>query len=171
MKPDRHVEHVEARRTDHAAGGDDRFGRGDGIGRKRRDVMAPPLDFGGIDFHCRGQHLLQRVVGDGVGFAALERVAGVIHAYRNVCPHAGGPVCQGRISRTSLPSKVYEYVYGMEGRILRCPWHGWEFDLATGGHIVDPETRLKEIRVEAGNLDRLPLEQADGTLYVLLPGQ
>ncbi|HEY1764887.1 MAG TPA: Rieske (2Fe-2S) protein [Opitutaceae bacterium] len=113
----------------------------------------------------------RRLVSIGPVEIGLFNVAGVIHAYRNVCPHAGGPVCQGRISGTSLPSKVYEYLYGMEGRILRCPWHGWEFDLTTGEHMVDPETRLKEITVEAGNLDRLPLEQADGTLYVLLPGQ
>jgi nitrite reductase (NADH) small subunit len=100
----------------------------------------------------------------------LFNLGGTFHAYRNACPHAGGPVCLGRISGTSLPSKVYEYIYGMEGRILRCPWHGWEFDLETGAHIVDPETRLKEIPVETGGLERLPMEQADGTLYVLLPG-
>jgi nitrite reductase (NADH) small subunit len=85
-------------------------------------------------------------------------------------PARRGPVCQGRVAGTSLPSKVYEYIYGMEGRILRCPWHGWEFDLATGTHLVDPQTRLKEIAVETDSLERLPLEQADGTLYVLLPG-
>lgn len=100
----------------------------------------------------------------------LFNVGGEVRAYRNACPHAGGPVCQGRISGTSMPSKVYEYIYGMEGRILRCPWHGWEFDLRTGGHIVDPETRLKEIPVETGGLERYPMEQRDGTLYVLLPG-
>jgi nitrite reductase/ring-hydroxylating ferredoxin subunit len=76
------------------------------------------------------------------------------------------------VSGTSLPSKVYEYIYGREGCILRCPWHGWEFDLRTGEHLVDPETRLKEVRVEtrrAENLDLLPVEQSEGTLYVLLP--
>lgn len=112
----------------------------------------------------------RKLVSVGAVEIGLFNVDGAIHAYRNVCPHAAGPVCQGRISGTSLPSKVYEYLYGMEGRILRCPWHGWEFDLATGEHIVDPETRLKEIRVESEALDRLPVEQADGTLYVLLPG-
>jgi nitrite reductase (NADH) small subunit len=113
----------------------------------------------------------RKLVSVGQTEIGLFNVGGVVHAYRNVCPHAGGPVCQGRISGTSLPSKVYEYLYGMEGRILRCPWHGWEFDLATGEHIVDPGTRLKEVPVETDGLERLPLEQADGTLYVLLPGQ
>ncbi|HEY1792180.1 MAG TPA: Rieske (2Fe-2S) protein [Opitutaceae bacterium] len=102
----------------------------------------------------------------------LFNAGGEIRAYRNVCPHAGAPVCLGRVGGTSLPSDVYEYKYGMEGCILRCPWHGWEFDLQTGQHLVDPDTRLKEVRVEAGrpeDLDRYATEEAGGTLYVLLP--
>ena len=70
-------------------------------------------------------------------------VGGELRAYRNACPHAGAPVCVGRIARTLLPSRVYEYLYGKEGFILRCPWHGWEFDLRTGEHVVDPRVRLK----------------------------
>ena len=31
-----------------------------------------------------------------------------------------------------LPSRPKHYEVGMAGLILRCPWHGWEFDLATG---------------------------------------
>jgi nitrite reductase (NADH) small subunit len=99
-------------------------------------------------------------------------VAGEIKAYRNACPHAGAPVCVGRISGTSQPSRVYEYIYGSEGCILRCPWHGWEFDLRTGEHLVDPETRLKAVPVEAASSERLdsfPVDQTEGTLYVLLP--
>ena len=41
---------------------------------ERRDVVAAPLHLGGIDFHRRRQHLLQRFVGHRVGLAALERV-------------------------------------------------------------------------------------------------
>jgi nitrite reductase/ring-hydroxylating ferredoxin subunit len=58
----------------------------------------------------------------------------------------------------------------MEGCILRCPWHGWEFDLRTGEHLVDPQNRLKAVPVENEALERIPLEQSDGTVYVLLPG-
>jgi nitrite reductase/ring-hydroxylating ferredoxin subunit len=100
----------------------------------------------------------------------LFNAGGEIRAYRNVCPHAGAPVCLGRVGGTSLPSDVYEYKYGMEGCILRCPWHGWEFDLRTGEHIVDPATRLKAVALESENLDRVAVEQSDGTMYVLLPG-
>lgn len=79
----------------------------------------------------------------------LFNVGGTLHAYRNVCPHAGAPVCVGKIGGTALPSPVYEYAWGLEGCILRCPWHGWEFDLRTGEHLVDPATRLKKIPVTA----------------------
>jgi nitrite reductase (NADH) small subunit len=112
----------------------------------------------------------RKIVSAGPVEIGLFNVEGEVRAYRNACPHQGGPVCTGRISGTSMPSQVYEYIYGMEGRILRCPWHGWEFDLRTGGHIVDPDVRLRNVPVETDSLERLPLEQKDGILYVLLPG-
>jgi nitrite reductase (NADH) small subunit len=103
----------------------------------------------------------------GIG---LFNVGGAVRAYRNACPHAGAPVCLGRVSGTSMPSKVYEYIYGMDGCVLRCPWHGWEFDLRTGRHIAGTGARLKEVALEAEGLERLPTEEAGGMLYVLLPG-
>jgi len=114
----------------------------------------------------------RRIVSVGRVEIGIFNVGGEIRAYRNACPHAGAPVCLGRISGTALPSQVYEYIYGSEGCILRCPWHGWEFDLRTGEHIVDPGNRLKEVRLEgpaSGDLDRFPLEESAGELYVLLP--
>jgi nitrite reductase/ring-hydroxylating ferredoxin subunit len=37
----------------------------------------------------------------------------------------------------------FTYVYGREGRILRCAWHGWEFDIETGQALVDPRVRAQ----------------------------
>jgi nitrite reductase/ring-hydroxylating ferredoxin subunit len=114
----------------------------------------------------------RKIVSIGPFEVGVFNIGGEIRAYRNACPHAGAPVCLGRVSGTSLPSAVYEYVYGKEGCILRCPWHGWEFDLRTGEHLVDPRVRLKRIAVEPAkseDLDRFALEQSEGTLYVLLP--
>jgi len=106
-------------------------------------------------------------------------VEGRIRAYRNICPHAGAPVCQGRVSGTTLPSRVYEYDYGRENCILRCPWHGWEFDLATGVHLTDASCRLKSLPVEitapaaapGENLESFLAVIEDGIIHVVLPGQ
>ncbi|MCI0627527.1 MAG: Rieske (2Fe-2S) protein [Acidobacteria bacterium] len=62
----------------------------------------------------------------------VTRVGDRVVAYRNVCPHQGAPVCRGRVGGTTLPSAPGEYVYGKQGQVLHCPWHGWQFDLATG---------------------------------------
>ena len=80
-------------------------------------------------------------------------------------------MCVGKISGTTLPSPVYEYDYGREGCILRCPWHGWEFDLKTGEHLVDPETKLKRIALEIQGeaLERIPVVKSGDTLHVVLP--
>jgi nitrite reductase/ring-hydroxylating ferredoxin subunit len=67
-------------------------------------------------------------------------------AVRNLCPHEYGPVCLGRVGGTSLPGKPGEFNWGMEGRILACPWHGWEFDLVTGDCLTD-KRKLKKYLV------------------------
>ncbi len=74
---------------------------------------------------------------------AIFNVEGELFAVSNHCPHHGGPLCHGRISGTALPSRPYEYRYGLEGRVLTCPWHGWEFDLESGRTIFDSSVRVK----------------------------
>jgi nitrite reductase (NADH) small subunit len=91
-------------------------------------------------------------------------------AYRNVCPHAGAPVCEGKICGTTLPSDVYKYEYSADKKVLRCPWHGWEFDLKTGAHLVDEKTRLKSYQVESNteeNLEAFAVESDGATVFII----
>jgi len=71
-------------------------------------------------------------------------------AYRNLCPHQGAPVCVGRVAGTTLPAAPGEYVYGRHGKILHCPWHGWQFDLETG-QALGHRSRLAPIEIELEN--------------------
>lgn len=93
------------------------------------------------------QHRFKLVAVNGLE-VGIYLVGDELYAWRNVCPHAGAPVCRGRVGGTRLPSGVYEYEYGRDGEILRCPWHGWEFDLRTGDHLVPTGTKLKGYRAE-----------------------
>jgi hypothetical protein len=34
------------------------------------------------------------------------------------------------------------------GRIVRCPWHQWEFDLTTGQTLADPNRRIRTYQVD-----------------------
>lgn len=72
----------------------------------------------------------------------IFNVNGTFYALKNSCIHDQAPVCLGKIGGTYLPSAPAEFVWGMEGQILRCPWHGWEFDIKTGCTLFDPALKL-----------------------------
>jgi len=93
-----------------------------------------------------GARRLVELAGKSIG---VFNVNGSYIAVLNVCPHELAPVCRGRVSGTTLPSTPGEWVWGREGEILACPWHGWEFDLLTGACLSDKRRlRLYDVRIE-----------------------
>jgi nitrite reductase (NADH) small subunit len=60
------------------------------------------------------------------------------YAVSDRCPHMGASMCTGSLSGTLVPSDPHVLQYGMDERVLRCPWHGWEFDLETGRSLLEP---------------------------------
>ena len=54
------------------------------------------------------------------------------------CPHMGAPMCAGTVCGTFVPADGPELVDGRHDRVIRCPWHGWEFDLETGRSLLEP---------------------------------
>jgi nitrite reductase (NADH) small subunit len=64
------------------------------------------------------------------------------------CPHMGASMCSGSLGGTFVPSAPHELVYGLDERVIRCPWHGWEFDLESGRSLLEPARfGLKAYRV------------------------
>ena len=73
---------------------------------------------------------------------------GRFHAFENLCRHMGGPVGEG-----VLIGKV-EAVLGPNQELIRerfstdeihivCPWHGWEYDIATGECAANRRIKLR----------------------------
>ena len=80
------------------------------------------------------------------------RVGDRVVAYENICPHAGGPVCQGkifnRVEELLTPEKKSLGLRFSTRRNIVCPWHGYEFDIETGCHQGDRAVRLKPVKVD-----------------------
>lgn len=88
-----------------------------------------------------GERRIVEADGRSIG---VFNVDGAFYALRNSCPHQAAPLCLGSIKGMTMPSKPGEYIWAREGEILRCPWHGWEFDITTGRSIFNPHrTRVK----------------------------
>ncbi len=93
-----------------------------------------------------GGRKLVQIEGRSIGVFNLE---GEFFALRNRCAHQGGPLCQGRLTGFLQSRAPGDYTLTRQGEILRCPWHGWEFDVRTGQSWWDPgRTRARRYEVE-----------------------
>jgi nitrite reductase/ring-hydroxylating ferredoxin subunit len=80
-------------------------------------------------------------------------VGGRFTAFENVCPHMGGPVCQGKIiqrveERIAEDKTSLGFAFSKDHTNVACPWHGYEFDIATGRHQGNPRMRLRPVKIE-----------------------
>jgi nitrite reductase/ring-hydroxylating ferredoxin subunit len=63
-------------------------------------------------------------------------VEGTYHALLNKCLHQNGPLCEGSLEPEIVgewpgTGNRVEERYG-DDYVVKCPWHGWEYDLETG---------------------------------------
>lgn len=82
------------------------------------------------------------IVADGQIFAVFN-VDGTFHVLDGICPHAGGPLGKGKL----------------QGQVVTCPWHGWQFDVANGQHCLN-DTLCQP---------RYDVEILDGQVCICLP--
>jgi len=79
---------------------------------------------------------------DGISIGVFHHKGGW-YALRNSCLHRGGPVATGCL----------------EGDILACPWHGYQYKVTNGELLLDPNARLT----------MYPVEVRDGDIRVRVP--
>ncbi len=113
-----------------------------------RHVLAPTRDI------PPGSRKLFSVKGRPIAIFNLD---GDFFGMLNRCPHQGGSLCEGKVTGLVLSSTPGEYRYARKGEIIRCPWHGWEFDIRTGQSYCDPD----RIRTKA-----YPVDTATGAMVV-----
>ena len=103
-----------------------------------------------VDDIPAGQRMLVKVGGREIG---IFNIGGEFFAVSNRCPHEGASLCKGRIVGLVESSEPGSYQFSRRGELLRCPWHGWEFDLRTGKSWCEPDrtkVRSYDLKVEPG---------------------
>ena len=63
---------------------------------------------------------------------ALFKIENKVYALYPVCPHQGGPLDEG----------------GIDGKVVTCPWHGWQFDVTTGVCELNPSIKQPTFQVK-----------------------
>jgi nitrite reductase (NADH) small subunit len=121
------------------------------------DTSKQQFVLGRVEDFPPGAHPILTVGGREIG---VYNVDGEYYAVQNICPHALAPICRGPIGGTLLPTAPGEdFQPGMEGRVLRCVWHGWEFDVVTGEALFGIDKR---------KLKTFPVAVEDGQLVVTM---
>ena len=120
---------------------------------KNRHEICPAADL------QPGQRKIVEIGNRSIG---IFNVHGTYYAIKNTCPHQGAELCRGSIGGTMLPvDEPGKYTYALDGQVLRCPWHFWEFDITTGEMIFVPEPyRVKtyEIATEKPQLEHFSVD-------------
>ena len=75
---------------------------------------------------------------DGDYFGILDR-----------CPHQGARLCKGQLVGLVESDRPGQYNFTRSNEIIRCAWHGWEFDIRTGKSRCEPE----KIKATQYNID------------------
>jgi len=68
---------------------------------------------------------------------ALFNVGGAFHAIHNTCLHRGGPLGEG----------------SLDDKVVTCPWHGWKYDVTTGGCKTSPAAKIQVFPVKVQGSD------------------
>jgi nitrite reductase (NADH) small subunit len=105
-----------------------------------RDELRLPL----AEAPAHGERRMVELGGHRIG---LYRVGEELHALADRCPHRGAPLCSsGRIA-TAIELRNGRPALGAPDTLVRCPWHKWDFDIATGRCSVDARLRVRRYAV------------------------
>lgn len=108
---------------------------------------------------CRADEIApgaaRRVEIDGRAIAVFN-IDGSFAAIADRCPHEGASLCRGQVVGLAEADEPGRYRMVRQGEFVRCPWHGWEFDLKTGRSWCDPaRIRVKSYDVAVARAGEL----------------
>jgi nitrite reductase (NADH) small subunit len=81
-----------------------------------------------------------------VDVVVLRDRLGRLHALRDSCLQQGAPLSKGTLEPLADGPDVGQYENRPDRDVLRCPWHGYEFEVASGRCPADARLKLRSYR-------------------------
>jgi 3-phenylpropionate/trans-cinnamate dioxygenase ferredoxin subunit len=81
----------------------------------------------------------RKVVEAGGRSIGVFNLNGQLYALKNLCPHKAAPLCAGPLTGLVTGDLPGALTLERAGEVVRCPWHGWEFDIRTGRSVFSPD--------------------------------
>jgi 3-phenylpropionate/trans-cinnamate dioxygenase ferredoxin subunit len=106
--------------------------------------MSSELRFPLADAPAQGERRMIELGGHRIG---LFRVGDDLYALADRCPHRGAPLCSSGRVATTIELRDGQPALGEPDAVVRCPWHKWDFDIATGQCAVDARLRVRRYAV------------------------
>lgn len=93
-----------------------------------------------------GARVITEVSGQEI---AVFRHDGEYYALANFCVHQSGPLCEGEVTGDfRLGEDGWSWEHDDDEKYIRCPWHGWVFDITTGENTSDDRYAVPTYDVE-----------------------
>lgn len=109
-----------------------------------------------------GSRRIVDVAGRSIG---VFNIRGELLALRSSCPHQGAPLCLGIVLGRTEASRPFEVTYRDDQDVIKCPWHGWEFDIRSGRSVFNPHhVRVRRYNVTVERDDDPSVETFDVTV-------
>jgi nitrite reductase/ring-hydroxylating ferredoxin subunit len=89
----------------------------------------------------------------GLAVVVARTPRGNVHVLRDRCSHEGARLSNGRLLEKVDGDRIGAYVLAEDEFVVRCPWHGYEFDVETGHCLADARrarVRSYDVTVEDG---------------------
>jgi len=96
------------------------------------DLLGEFIEVGNVNDFSDGQGKVVEVKGKPI---ALFKLGEEIFAFDNTCRHDGGPLGEG----------------SLEGDVVTCPWHGWQYNIKTGANKTMPNMDVAKYEVKIEN--------------------
>ena len=98
---------------------------------------------------------MRSVIVERVAIVVARTPEGDVHALRDACSHYGARLSRGTLRPMVLGTDVGEYQEASGRYVIRCPWHGYEFEITSGRCPADAEherVRVYPVTVDNGTI-------------------